>query len=267
MAGQDRERLEERFFSDTALFDELAAAEDDLVDDYLRDRLPAADRRRLDEYYLASPERAAKVSAARQLQTWMAGQRKEKAVALSWWERLAASLQMPAWALGTAAAALLVAAGSWLVLMKQNAPPAPLPPVAQQQPQQPAVTPPTPTPPVPPPAPAKAARPALFAFTLLPGATRGAGDSDLQRVQLPTDAIAARMTLGLEQPPTLSAYRVAIETVEGRAVWQGAAQAGPGNQLRATVPVERLRAGDYLVRVTGGPGNESVADYSMRIVR
>lgn len=277
MAEQERERLEARFFGDSALFDELLAAEDDLVDEFVLDRLPAADRQRFEEYYLASPERAEKVAAARQFRAWMATQKKAAdTAALPWWERLAASMRMPVWAMGAAAAVLLVSAAGWVILTRPLHPVAPLPEVAQRTPE-PQPPPPRPVAPeqLPPPAstPPKPAA-ALFAFTLLPGALRGGagGDADLTRVVLPKDAAAARMTLRLEKAPDLATYRVAIETVEGQVVWQGAAaRVGSGSELHATVPLGGLAAGDYLVRVTGSDGAggspESVADYAVRIAR
>lgn len=269
MSEPERARLEERFFADTALFDELAAAEDDLVDDYILGRLPGTDRQRFEEYYLASPERAQKLAAARQFREWMATQKRPKAVA-GWWERLAASWRVPVWALGAAAAAVLVTAGSWLVLRQSGQPDGALQVAREQMPAPASVEPPPPEPPREPTAPKPKAAAALFAFTLLPGAMRGtaAGDTGLPRVVLPKDAAAARMILRLDQAPDLPAYRAAIETVEGRVVWQGAVEKGPGNQLRATIPLGGLAAGDYLVRVTGGvAGDESVADYPVRIAR
>lgn len=279
LAEPERERLEERFFADTALFDELTAAEDELVDDYAAGRLAEPDRTRFEEYYLASPERAEKVAAARQLRTWVAGQKQQphQPATEPWWERLAASLRMPVWALGAAAAALVVTMGSWLVMrdQEQNRPGAPQ--IAQELPQQQQpLAPAPPSVPSPQPTPLPVLKPAvtpLFAFTLLPGSLRAAGDTDLQSITLPKVLPStARMTLRLEQPADLAVYRVAIETVEGRVVWQGAGQAVPGESaVRATVPFAGLAPGDYLVRVSGaatpGAAMESVADYSMRIKR
>lgn len=92
---------------------------------------------------------------------------------------------------------------------------------------------------------------AAFAFTLL--------------LRLAKDAVTARMALRLEQPAEMAVYRVALETVEGRPVWQGEAQ-GSGMIVNANLPLNGLVAGDYLVRLTGaatrGGSMESVAGYS-----
>lgn len=273
LAEPDRERIEERFFSDTALFDELTAAEDELVDGYLLGRLTPSDHRQFEQYYLASPERAGKVAAARQLRAWIDSQQRNNSppVAESWWQRLAHSLAVPQWSMGAAAAALLVAAGAWYLATR---------PATETRPRQtaaverPAVTPP-PTPqqerqqqPTPPPPPPKRTMPA-FAFTLLPGTLRGASGG-VQTVRLPKDATTARMALRLEQPAELAVFRVALETVEGRTVWQGEAQ-GSGMIVNASLPLDGLAGGDYLVRLTGaatrGGTMESVADYSVRFMR
>jgi hypothetical protein len=61
---EQRARIEERCFTDHEFFEQTLAAEEQLIDDYLRNALGPAKRRRFEEHFLASPRRRARVEFA-----------------------------------------------------------------------------------------------------------------------------------------------------------------------------------------------------------
>ena len=63
----EAEQLDELSITDEEFAWQLRAAEDDLVDAYVRDSLPATTRARFEEYYLASPRHRERVTFARSL--------------------------------------------------------------------------------------------------------------------------------------------------------------------------------------------------------
>ena len=63
----EAEQLDELSITDEEFAWQLRAAEDDLVDAYVRDGLPATTRARFEEYYLASARHRERVTFARNL--------------------------------------------------------------------------------------------------------------------------------------------------------------------------------------------------------
>src|ERR1700752_3060019 len=63
----ERERIEERLLVEVALLDELEAAEDDLIEDFLQGALGAREREGFDLYFLATAEHQERLEAARVL--------------------------------------------------------------------------------------------------------------------------------------------------------------------------------------------------------
>jgi hypothetical protein len=66
-AEEEQARIEERFFSDDAYFEELCAAEDGLIDDYVCNRLSRGDRERFELRLKTSREWQAQVEVSRRL--------------------------------------------------------------------------------------------------------------------------------------------------------------------------------------------------------
>jgi hypothetical protein len=67
LSDQERDQLELEYFSDNAEFDEVEIAEDDLVDDYVRGRLSAADRGQFEKVISSSPRLLKRVEFAKLL--------------------------------------------------------------------------------------------------------------------------------------------------------------------------------------------------------
>src|SRR5947207_2409634 len=64
---EERSHLEARYVTNAELFEELVAAENDLIDAYAGGHLSDSDRRRLEEYFLVTPERRQRVEFAKAL--------------------------------------------------------------------------------------------------------------------------------------------------------------------------------------------------------
>jgi hypothetical protein len=69
LSEAERVALEERYFSDPQVFDEIVKAENELVDNYARGRLSPELRERLEQYYLAHPRRRERIQFAQALVT------------------------------------------------------------------------------------------------------------------------------------------------------------------------------------------------------
>jgi len=67
LCAEERARLEERYFKNDDLFEEMEMAEDELIDAYLRGHLSKSESRLFEENYLSSQRRRHKVGLAREL--------------------------------------------------------------------------------------------------------------------------------------------------------------------------------------------------------
>lgn len=67
LSDEERDQLEQRYFSDTPEFDEIEIAEDDLVDAYVRNNLTAAERQRFETVASSSPHLLERVEFAKLL--------------------------------------------------------------------------------------------------------------------------------------------------------------------------------------------------------
>ena len=96
----------------------MCAAEEDLIDDYLSDRLATDEHERFERYYLAVPGHRTRVAVARKLRTAAsssasASSERHEGV-MSWWEAVRAWPSLGQAAL-VAALLLLVAGGVWML--------------------------------------------------------------------------------------------------------------------------------------------------------
>jgi hypothetical protein len=65
LQGAEKEQFEERYFLDDGLFERVEAVNRDLIDDYLRDRLPRPQSERFGEYFGSNPYRWKQVETRR----------------------------------------------------------------------------------------------------------------------------------------------------------------------------------------------------------
>src|SRR5215831_13928504 len=112
--------LEQSYFSEPQLFEEIVAAENDLVDSYARGQLSREERQRFETYYLSHPARQDRAAFAGAMtakidQLDAVGARKKSRD--SWSTRFTALWQRPAlvWAFSLAMIAI-VAGGAWLAM-------------------------------------------------------------------------------------------------------------------------------------------------------
>ncbi len=104
---EERVRLEDRYLLDVALFEGLLAAENDLIDAYVRGELTEAERQQFEMEYLKSPEGHERLDFARALnQVSVLANEAVPARKNSLWKRMWAALSIrqgiPQWALATA---------------------------------------------------------------------------------------------------------------------------------------------------------------------
>jgi anti-sigma factor RsiW len=64
---EEQKHIEERYFSDPDLLDQVLGVEDDLIDAYVRRELTAHERQRFETYFLAAPERRERMEIAQAL--------------------------------------------------------------------------------------------------------------------------------------------------------------------------------------------------------
>jgi hypothetical protein len=241
VSEEESSAIESEYFQREQSFDLMTAAEDDLIEDYLADRLAPAERGRFERVYLSIPARRRRVDTIRRLMAAASGSIPATAQRLS-----------RRW-MALAAAVILAAAGTLWILIPSRGdrgavaenptapialppPSAPAPP--QTAPDQPAMA---------PPAPAR-----VFAVSISPITVRSAAQSAGVIIPAATDVI----TLSLEgEAGTITASRASIRTVTGNEVWQGPTSRGNdlprGVIARLDVPAASLPVDDYVILLFG----------------
>ena len=281
--------IEDRAFSDKAYLATITTVENDLIDEYVRGELSAADRQRFESRFLASAERRKRVEFAKALRTaFSESKAPEKnvfatATGWSWRESLYAFLNglNPAARLAFAAAAILVVAGAALLFVetlrlrrqvmqlqaekqagqdfqqaleaerKRNEE---LNARLDQEKQQREQTDEslrqlTETPEAKNPAPP----PVIASLTLLPGLSRGGGQKPT--LDLSNDARLVRLQVGIDPEEQYKSFAVELRTLAGRQVWNRenlAARTRRGSRaVGLTLPATVLKSGEYELRLRG----------------
>lgn len=67
VSAEEREELENHYFGDDDLFEEMVAAENDMIDAYVSGKLGAGERKQFENYFLSTPERQERVEFAESL--------------------------------------------------------------------------------------------------------------------------------------------------------------------------------------------------------
>jgi hypothetical protein len=284
MPEEERARLEDQYFADADTFEELVAAENDLIDSYVRGELEKSERRNFELRYGQSPQQRARVDFATALNQISRQAAIEKKASL-WnmvWASSFGKRPMFRWA-SAFAALVVVAGGSWLTLQNQRLR------VELQQ--------------------ALAGQAELRrqedALRQQIGSLEGSPKSDTQENQqsseiakLDTLEVTLRLTPGLarsagEQQNTLTLplpgswvrlrlmldrdeyanYQAVIRTAEGSEIRRVKELKSQGtNHERIVVlrlPSKLIRPGDYIVTLNGSSGGstEEAEAYSLRVVR
>lgn len=238
---QESEAIEQEYLGREEAVDRIAAAEDDLIEEYLAGALGLAERERFERVYMAAPHRRVRVETIRRL---MEHARESAAAPVTArvlsWRRVRSH---GPW-LALAASALVVASiALWMFR-----------PSGSRQPEIAERLPPPAT------APSGAATspapraPSTFALTLSPVAVRSAGESPRVVVPPGTDVVAIQFESEADGR-SLVARRATIATVGGDVQWQGPATTGSGGPAgtvaRVDVPAAELLPDDYIVTLYG----------------
>ena len=84
LTGEQQQQFEQRLLTDDGVFEELEIAEDELIDEFLSEKLSEDERVRFEQYFLAMPERQQKVRFSRTLSRYVrANEKLDDASALS----------------------------------------------------------------------------------------------------------------------------------------------------------------------------------------
>ena len=295
LTEEEREGVELQYLADEAVYQDLVAAENDLIHDYVRDELTREHRLNFEREYLTSPERSERVEFARALDRLSASERDAVGVpsaspweAASPWKALRAAISarraVPAWAL-VAACAIVVVLGSWLTMrmhtlslglrqaraaqvdlrresdsLRQRIAELQNAPEgrARQNQERPEV--------------AQLETPGPVAAVTLAPAERSVGAQE-QVLDIPPKASQVRLQLVLENNE-YSSYVPRLTTVDGKEVLQGgtlrarSTQGGP--VVVWTFAPDLLDSGDYIVQLKGrvpGGGTEDLPSYTFRVLR
>ena len=256
VSDDERTEIEEGYFADDGLFDQLVDLQNDLVDAYARGTLPPADRKRFEERFMTTGSGVARTEFARALQQKIGKRTPDKNVSF---RKFAIA----------AAIAIVVVAGAWIeysVRQRQT------PPIAKSQPQvRHIAAPPAPVQAQAQPAPIQAtqAPAALVTVLLTPGGTRE-GEAAPPLVLRPAPQVV-RVELVLDND-RYDAYAAKLEDVEGRVLWKEqslrATTAKSGRTVTVSVPAKLLPPGDYIVALQGireGKASD-INDYTFTVV-
>jgi hypothetical protein len=307
LTEEEQEGVERFYFGDEENLGLLAAAEDDLIDSYVRGELAPRERERFEEFFLRSPQRRERVETARALDRLLKKTQGAAPAPLTHPRFRRAAFWLP-----LAACLLLTAGGAFLVYRmlaarradeaaqarlaeeaEKAARPAPQQqPTPQQQstPQQPESqdareTHPAPQPTTPQPTNSQPTSPQTTApqptvpqqrsvvasILLTAGTSRGGGASQTLNIARGAERVKLLAEVSGQD---YQSYEALLRTAEGVEVWRGSVKAGGRKRGAAVVaftpPARVFHGGDYTLSVTGlrADGSPDAAgEYQFRVSR
>ena len=294
LSEQEQATLEEKYFRDRNVFNQVLQVESELVDAYARGQLSTEIRERFEQSYLKHPSRRNRVEFARALTTRIDEREKslarteQSAFQISWKQKLFAAFvgPRPAWRFAMALVILLIAiAGVWWWRQQQREA-AQIQAREQQQqrereqpaPQQPLETPKpeervaqTPAE-VPQPSPGSNTNPApsIVSLALTVGSVRSAESRSTQTLIIPRDTTQAQILLNLKDDSFVR-YRVSLQRIGGSEIFTQSnlrpRKTKAGARFIFTVPTRQLISGDYALTLSGINPNGEVDDLSKSLFR
>src|SRR6266851_9848305 len=118
-SDEEKARLEERFLSDGAYFEQLCAVEEELIEAYVHRELEGSDRKCFEQYFMESPVQRARVERTDVFVRAMESARRQESDLASTSARFQKAVRLrpgrPALGFLLAAALLLAATTSWLL--------------------------------------------------------------------------------------------------------------------------------------------------------
>jgi len=280
----ERSAVEHRLMTDQQYLDELARAEEELIDEYARGDLAPDQKGRFEALFLNVPERREKIAFAQAFNRYLArhaivpAEKSPERIPSVWWRRAIIGL--------SAAAVLLLALASvffyWKmaqvrtqlvnselqrVVSEKNAETLSDQLIEQQKHNQElqqeiaSLRDTTASP-----------DPSLSTLRLNSGWTRGGGQLPTTRLSPSTKRL--RLDLTLDPDATLhSSYQAQLQTVDGGSLWSSkkllARTKGARSLISVNVPASVLTAGDFRIALNGlgaNGGSEQVATYYFRIL-
>lgn len=274
--------LEQLFFADGETLERLQEVEFDLVDGYVRGKLPNNERQQFENHYLATPQHRERVAIAKELlrvADEQASPQSERSKE-SFWKKLWADLSAPQFVFGAVATAILLLAfgGGWLAIQKtiwhqqrqkervaelnrrtelENQ-------IAQQNERNAELsselerlrgeT-------------APATQPTLFSFTLLP--TIRGGEQQVLKIPAGTDQVQLLMKV---ETGNYSDFRINVRQVDANGSWSQPAasfkRTDGSARVFVKIPAEKFTIGDYILTLTGidaANSTEEINRYSFRV--
>ena len=261
--------LEQKYFNDAEKFDQIWAMEDVLVDAYVRDQLPAADRALFEKNYLATEKHRDRVANARFFLAEAdasfpveptVSPRPENSQSL-WWQNLKAVFSPQQLAFGGVLAMFLLTFGGWLYFRSHKASPKQIAEVktspsivslATPVPSIPMPSMPTPTPQskTSPPSSSPSAPPSILAFTLIGAGVRDSGN--VQQLVIPNGTKQVRLQMKLDDQE-FSRFQVKLRKIDGAEIFSQSSLLPTANKksVSAVIPTAKLSSGDYVVTLEG----------------
>jgi hypothetical protein len=245
LSEEEREGLEEQYLASDEVWDAVTAAENDLIDAYLRGGLSPRERGQFEAAFLTSPRRRERVEFARSLMSVprpMPGGGRRR------------SLPARGWAIAAAACvSLAIMAGSLVVRTVPREPPS-----RRDDVQRPA-----------------GVDIAAVSVLLTPGLARGADGRRVPIVSISSAPSSIRLVLDMRRDD-FRTYEVAVHSAEGTTVHRvGGLESQPtpngGRAVIVDLPSRVLAAADYVVDLSGqtasGPGGQLVDSYNFSATR
>jgi len=291
LSAGERAELEERYFADDELFNELASLENEIIDFYVQGKLSEDQRQQFESYFLANPERREKVRFAKSLLNYvnpsaLSSDLQEARPNLE--APQTSVLPMPAslsfmktHGLRLAAVFLVLAAVVLWVFMTNH----PRRDLMQQQ----AHVPPThveskspqpqPSPLLTHPqanhlkdVPSQLPPSATASLVLSDGLTRSSGEQP--SLLITPDISQVSLQLNLERDLSFTTYTVRLATAEGKPIWHARGLKSyshqDGKAITINLPSKLFHNGDYIVRLSGtsnrNQSEEEIEAYSLRVL-
>ena len=245
---EERQAVEERMITNESDYDEVFIAEEELIDDYLANKLSEAERQAFDTHFMNPPERQEDLRFAQALKTYVSANdadvvepteqspslvpKPERRFFAGWIPATGFSLRIPL----AVAAVLLIAVLSWVGYRN--------------------LTPPRPT--------------QVIAVTLSGGAVTREGGS-LQTVKLQAGEVSVQFKLLLPSAP-FESYQAALRDANGKVLLTGEKTKRPtaDQKIVVNVPGSSLPNGDYQFVLTGIDDkgeSDVVGNYRFRVAR
>lgn len=284
VSAQERADLEERYFADRDFFEQMVAAEHDLIDSYVRGELSGPTRFQFENRFLATPELRERVRSARAI----AGYRSGTGTSISAPDTRKAITRrrpmLPALRFAFAGLALaLLVWGSWVMVLnlrlhreidlltreranierQQQELQRQIADLTAQIKQGQGATPPEI-------AQLEETGKPIISLVIVPGIPRSGGHATI----LPVSSGVSSALLWLKTgPDSYAIYSATLETPEGRQILKRDAlkivSTRNGRMVLMPLPSTVLQRGDYVIRLFGGNGAgqaEEIADYGFRVV-